>query len=74
MKPVSSDAMLLEIIGHLGAAKSQLLPSDDPIIAGHLIAAYDLAVMLRRAQTSEKLADPLLRAAIDSGRLVIVKG
>jgi hypothetical protein len=46
---VPTGAILLEIIGHLGAARTQRLPSDDQIIAEHIRAAYDLAVLLRRA-------------------------
>lgn len=42
-------AILDEIIGHLGAARTQLLPSGDQIISEHIRAAYDLAVILRRA-------------------------
>lgn len=48
LQPVSADAILLEIIGHLGAAKAQIIPSDDQIIAEHIRAAYDLAALLRR--------------------------
>ena len=32
-----------EIYGHLGAAKSQILPDDDAIISQHVIDAYFLA-------------------------------
>lgn len=46
---VPASEMLLEIIGHLGAAKMQTLPSDDQIIAEHIRSAYDLALMLHRA-------------------------
>lgn len=46
---VPAKTMLDEICGHLGAARMQLLPTDDQIIAEHLIAAHDLAKILRRA-------------------------
>lgn len=48
--PVSADTVLLEIIGHLGAAISQSIPSDDQIIVGHIREAHNLAKMLRGAQ------------------------
>lgn len=35
--------ILLEIMGHLGAAKMQRLGSDDQIIAKHIDAALELA-------------------------------
>jgi hypothetical protein len=37
-----------QIVGHLGAALMQALPSDDQIIMGHVQDAYDLAVALPR--------------------------
>lgn len=37
------------ILDHLGAAKGQTLPSDDQIIAGHVIAAHAVALSLLRA-------------------------
>jgi len=42
---------LLEIIGHLGAARCQRAPSDDAIIAGHIDHAYvEATVALRGLQ------------------------
>ena len=38
-----------QIVGHLGAALIQALPSDDQIIMGHVKDAYDLAVGLPRS-------------------------
>lgn len=52
LKPVPADAMLLEIIGHLGAAVSQSLPSDDQIIMGHVRQALEFAKTLWAAQTA----------------------
>jgi hypothetical protein len=46
---VSSVALIDEIIGHLGAAISQSIPSDDQIIMEHVRAAHGLARILRRA-------------------------
>ncbi len=45
---MSADELLLEIIGHLGAAKMQRIPSDDEIIGEHIDAAYELAKVARR--------------------------
>ena len=43
--------LLEEIVGHLGAAVVQLVPSDDAIISDHLKKAETLAVQaLRRLQ------------------------
>jgi hypothetical protein len=47
---VPSAGILEEIHGHLGAARMQLLPSDDAIISEHIIAAHELTRVLRRAQ------------------------
>lgn len=52
LAPVSADTILLEIIGHLGAAISRMLPSDDQRIAEHVRAAHDLAKLLRKASPS----------------------
>ncbi len=49
LAPIPPTDVLLEIIGHLGAALSQALPTDDQIIMGHVRQAHDLATMLRRA-------------------------
>lgn len=49
LAPIPADTILLEIIGHLGAAISQTLPSDDQRIAEHVRAAHELARMLRKA-------------------------
>jgi hypothetical protein len=38
-----------QIVGHLGAALMQALPSDDQIIMGHVKDAYELAVALPRS-------------------------
>lgn len=51
-KPVSADAILLEIIGHLGAAVSQSIPEDDQIIMGHVRQALAFAKTLRKAQAA----------------------
>lgn len=37
------EAILLQIIGHLGAAIVQSIPSDDQIIMGHVGDAHKLA-------------------------------
>lgn len=39
---------LLEVIGHLGAALIQTVPSDDPIIIEHIRAAHRIALDLHR--------------------------
>lgn len=39
-------AVLDDAIAHLAAARSQRLPSDDAIIAGHIDAAHDLLTRL----------------------------
>ncbi len=49
LAPVSADAVLLEIIAHLGAAISQSIPTDDQIIMEHVRAAHELARILRKA-------------------------
>lgn len=48
---------LLEIIGHLGAADVQSLPSDDQIIMGHVRDAYTLAIKLRRMAFADQRRD-----------------
>jgi hypothetical protein len=48
--PISADEILLEIIGHLGAAIGQSIASDDRIIMEHVRAAHGLAALLRKAQ------------------------
>lgn len=45
--PRQSLEQLLEITGHLGAALAQRVPSDDPIIMGHIEAAYKIAESLQ---------------------------
>jgi hypothetical protein len=45
---------LLEIIAHLGAALSQSIPSDDPIIIEHVRDAHQLALELRRGAAMSK--------------------
>lgn len=42
------DKALLEIIGHLGTALIQSIPSDDQIIIGHIRSANKLAVAARK--------------------------
>ena len=39
---------LLEVIGHLGAALIQTVPSDDPIIIEHIRTAHRIALELYR--------------------------
>lgn len=46
--PADETEAILEIIGHLGAALIQTVPSDDQIIMGHVKSAHDLACQLRR--------------------------
>ena len=46
---VPSASLLDEIVGHLGAAISQSLPTDDQRIMEHVRAAYDYARIIRRA-------------------------
>jgi len=50
LAPITSEQALFEIIGHLGAAVSQSLPSDDQTIMEHVRAALDMAHLLWRAQ------------------------
>ena len=38
-----------ELLGHLGAAKMQLTPTDDRIISDHIHAAHALALVLFRS-------------------------
>lgn len=45
---MNTEARLLEIIGHLGAAVIQRAPSDDKIIMDHVQDAYEIALQLRR--------------------------
>lgn len=45
---------LFEIIAHLGAALSQSIPSDDPIIIEHVRDAHHLALELRRGAAMSK--------------------
>ena len=43
-------ALLDEIIGHLGAAKTQTIPSDDKIIANHIESALFLSELMRKLE------------------------
>lgn len=45
---VLSVTLVEEILGHLGAAKMQIQPTDDRIIADHIQAAHALALALFR--------------------------
>lgn len=47
---VSAVDIINEITAHLGAALAQSVPSDDPIIMGHVAQAHELAKLLQRAQ------------------------
>lgn len=55
---MSTEETLLEIIGHLSAAKMQRAPSDDKIIAEHIDAALAIATKLRRDLNSYEPPDP----------------
>lgn len=55
------DAILLEIIGHLGAAQIQRIAIDDEIIAGHIDVAHGLAVLARRMAAETPLMLDILR-------------
>lgn len=46
--PASVEALLLEIIGHLGASIIQSVPTDDQIIMDHVKVAHELAKAARR--------------------------
>ena len=46
---------LLEIMGHLGAAKIQRVDSDDNIIAGHIDDALEIARTAYRQLTHTKV-------------------
>ncbi len=46
---IPSAVVIEEIVAHLGAAMSQMIPTDDKYICEHVRAAHDLAKMLRRA-------------------------
>jgi hypothetical protein len=48
LSPVTVEALLLEIIGHLGASIIQSIPTDDQIIMDHVKAAHELAKAARR--------------------------
>lgn len=51
--------LLLEIYGHLGAAKSQALPSDDRIVSEHVSNALALtkaALDVERQQPRQQVA------------------
>lgn len=50
------EAELVEIIGHLGAAKMQRAASDDRIIAEHIDAALEIASAARRALLAQAAA------------------
>ena len=41
--------ILQEIVGHLGSALIQTVPSDDQIIIGHVRSAHELATLLWHA-------------------------
>ena len=43
---MSNRELALEILGHLGAALCQCIPSDDQIIVGHIRDAKDLVSKL----------------------------
>ena len=47
---IPSADVIAEIIGHLGAAVMQSVPSDDRIIMGHVRSALDMARLLRSAR------------------------
>lgn len=49
LAPVRAAVLVEEILGHLGAAKMQLTPSDDRIISDHIHAAHALALVLFRS-------------------------
>lgn len=53
---MTTEARLLEIIGHLGAAVIQRAPSDDQIIMDHVQDAYELALKLCRDIAEAKSA------------------
>ena len=46
--------ILEQIVGHLGAAVMQALPSDDQIILDHVRRAHELAKLLWTTQRSAK--------------------
>lgn len=48
-RPTLDKSVVQEILAHLGAAKMQILPTDDQIIAQHIIAAHSLAHALNRS-------------------------
>lgn len=48
------DEQLLEIIGHLGAALIQSVPTDDQIIMDHIRDAHEAAKTLRRQIAKEQ--------------------
>lgn len=47
---IPSAEVIAEIIGHLGAAVMQSVPSDDQIIMGHVRSALGMARLLRSAK------------------------
>lgn len=49
LAPVPAADICEELLAHLGAAKMQLLPSDDKIISEHIHAAHALALVLFRS-------------------------
>lgn len=50
--------LMLEAASHIGAAKSQIIPSDDPDIARHVREGHDLlTAALKMARDEAKAAE-----------------